>query len=203
MEISDQRYQELLASIGIRQGGNDRVHWAGQPARTQAPSIATQIETKQIEYPADPATAPISVAREVKDILLVDPDVDGLRAARNALSLVADVEACSEFRAARTRLLARPPDLLVTNVRLRAYNGLHLVYLTEGTATRSIVYGTEDDLVLAREVKEAGAFYERSRRLPRALVSYVHAVLPPRDRRDPGVLDRRRILRGGRRCTDL
>src|SRR5687768_3902582 len=130
MEISDRRYREFLASIRIRQGGRDPVRAAGRTAPTHAPSLANQIEAKQIAHQqADHAKEPTSVAWEVKEILVVDPGVDRLRAARAALRLVADVEACSEFRAARARLLARPPDLLVTNVRLQNYNGLHLVHL--------------------------------------------------------------------------
>lgn len=188
MEISDRRYQELRESLRVR----------------QAPSSATQIKARQIEHlHADLPKTPISVAGEVREILVVDPEADRLRAAQEALRPIADVVACSDFRAARAQLLARPPDLLVTNLRLQAYNGLHLVHLTGGTRTRSIVYGTYDDRILAKEVQAAGAFYEHSQRLPRALASYVYAVLPTLDRRDPGVIDRRRTLRGGRRCTEL
>jgi CheY-like chemotaxis protein len=204
MEISDQRYQELMESIWIRQGGRDSVRLADRLPRKQAPSIATHNETKRIEHQEpDPPKARTAVAREVKEILLVDPEPDRLLAAQNALRLLGDVSVYSEFRAARAQLLARPPDLLVTNLQLQAYNGLHLVHLTEGTPTRCIVYGTYDDRFLAQEVLSAGAFYEHSERLPRALASYVHAVLPPHDRRDPSVLDRRQTSRGGRRCSDL
>jgi hypothetical protein len=195
MEISDRRYQELLESIGNRHAGREPVR---RTAPTPAPSIATGSGDQQADFPKTPA----SVTGAVKEILLVDPEVGRLRAARSALSLVADVVACSDFRAARAQLLSRAPDLLVTNLRLQAYNGLHLVHLTEGTHTRCVVYGTYDDRVLAQEVQAAGAFYEHSMRLPRALASYVNAALPAHDRRDPGRLDRRRALRGGRRCTE-
>ena len=138
-----------------------------------------------------------------KDILLVDPNISELLpAVRHALGSAAQVEGCEEFRAARARLLSNPPDLLVTNLRLQDYNGLHLVILSP-SATRCIVYALEDDLVLAREAQGAGAFYERQRRLPFAISSYLHTILPPRDRRDLRVLDRRRSFRGGRRGTDL
>jgi len=52
------------------------------------------------------------------------------------------------------------------------------------------------------EVQAAGAFYERSKRLRHAVTGYVRATLPPQDRRRPAVTDRRKNLRGGRRCTD-
>jgi hypothetical protein len=203
MEISDRRYQELLESIAIGQGRTNAVRFARRTARELALSIARETETKRIEHQwTDLPPALARVTREVKEILLVDPEADRLVAAQNALRPVADVFACSEFQAARVRLLARPPDLLVTNLRLEAYNGLHLVHLTEGTATRCIVYGTVEDRFLAREVQTAGAFYEHSLHLPRGLASYVRAVLPPRDRRDPSVLDRRQTSRGGRRSTE-
>jgi DNA-binding NtrC family response regulator len=143
-----------------------------------------------------------NLARDVKEILLVDSNASSRRAAQHALRLVAEVDARSDFQSARVRLLVRPPDLLVTNLRLQAYNGLHLVHLAAGMPTRCIAYAEADDLLLAREVQAAGAFYERSKRLLQALAAYVHATLPPRDRRRPRVLDRRQNLRGGRRCTD-
>lgn len=138
------------------------------------------------------------------DVLLVDPDVGGLLpTVQHALEGVAKVEPCAEFRAARARLLRKPPDILVTNLRLQDYNGLHLVLLAARLGTRCIVYAADDDLVLARETQALGAFYERLARLPSALRAYVSAALPQRDRRDVTVLDRRSSFRGGRRSTDF
>lgn len=139
-----------------------------------------------------------------KRVLLVDPtpDRDLVLALQHALPPAAEVEMCSDFRAARTVLLSRPPDLLITNLRLGAYNGLHLVLLAGRSPTRCVVYATTDDLILAREVQAAGAFYERAYRLLYAIPSYLNTVLPQRDRRNLTVLDRRLLFRGGRRCTD-
>ena len=199
MEISDRRYKELIESMGFQRRERDRVlssagaTLATRPerertTRMEARQSTIQFEPKQVQRP---------------QILLVDPDRNGLLAVQAALRLVADVETCSDFRAARTRLFIQPPDLLVTNLRLQANNGLHLVYLAAGTHTRCIVYAPHDDLILAREAQAAGAFYERLLRLPQALPSYVNATLPDHDRRDLTVLDRRLKFRGGRRCTDL
>jgi hypothetical protein len=107
------------------------------------------------------------------------------------------------FQDARPRLLSRRPDLLITNLRLKAYNGLHLVHLAAGTPTRCIVYSTSDDIVLAREAQAAGAFFEHQLRLPLVLQSYVKATLPRYDRRGLTMRDRRTLVRGGRRCSDL
>ena len=139
-----------------------------------------------------------------RDILLVDPDVGGLLSTvQRALEAVAEVEPCEEFRRARARLFMKPPDFLVTNLRLRDYNGLHLVILAAKMRTCCIVYAAPDDFVLAREAQRLSAFYERLPRLPFVLPSYVNATLPKHDRRDVAVLDRRLSFRGGRRCTDL
>jgi DNA-binding NtrC family response regulator len=145
-------------------------------------------------------------AHQVKEVLFVDPDADRLQdlmGLMSTLDLVADVEGCQDFDTARKRIFLKPPDLLVTNLQLGEYNGLHLVYLAAGTATRCVVYSTHNDKLLQRHAKEAGAFYEQTARLPQVLASYVHAVLPERDQRDPNVLDRRRTHRGGRRCDDV
>jgi DNA-binding NtrC family response regulator len=157
---------------------------------------------KEIQPNDADLTPPPVLIRAVKDVLLVDPDVDYLRAAQNALRFMADVEVSSKFAAARARLLSsRPPDLLVTNLRLQAYNGLHLVHMADGR-TRCVVYSNYDDLLLAREVHAAGAFYERSAQLSCALAAYVRAMLPSHDRRNLTAGNRRQIPRGGRRCTD-
>ena len=171
--------------------------------RVQVRLIAKGTSGQLRDHHDDFASRPVSVVREAKEILLVDPDPKGLRAVQAGLRLVADVEAFTDFRDARTRLLDQPPDLLVTNLRLQAYNGLHLVHLAAGTHTRCIVYSTYDDLMLAREVQAAGAFFEHPLRLPLVLQSYVNATLPDRDRRNLIMLDRRMAFRGGRRCSDL
>src|SRR5262245_22725930 len=106
MELGDHRYQELLTSPGYRQ-----MHTEAKP-----------VEHLRKDFPRE--------ARNVKEVLVVDTDAHRLRTAQNILRPVAEVVACSEFRAARTQLLAHPPDLLVTSLRLEAYNGLHLVHLT-------------------------------------------------------------------------
>jgi DNA-binding NtrC family response regulator len=116
-----------------------------------------------------------------------------------------EVALCADFSTARARLRAAPPELLITALRLREYNGLNLVYLAAGAGlrTRSIVYTEESDSGIAREVQAAGAFYEVRARLAKALPAYMSANLPAHDRRDVGMFDRRRSGRsGGRRAVD-
>ena len=170
MNVSGRGHQKLVVLMGNRQRAHDSVVSARSPVRRFGAPIG--MKEKEIEYQnTDLATPSPAPARDVKEILLVDPDAHYLLAAQNALRFVADVEVSAKFAAARARLLsARPPDLLVTNLRLQAYNGLHLVHMATGR-TRCIVYSSHDDLMLAREAQAAGAFYERSKRLSRAVIT--------------------------------
>ena len=190
MRSSDEQYRESVVSIGRGNGSFAR-------------PTSARMDSSRIElHDGHAAASPSRVDRELRDVLIVDPDPWTLLVAQRAVQSIAEVETCSEFRVARARIAARPPDLLVTNLRLERFNGLHLVYLTTGTPTRSIVYATHYDVVLAQEALAAGAFYERADRLPRVLSSYVQTMLPPRDRRSLSVFDRRTTARGGRRCID-
>jgi DNA-binding NtrC family response regulator len=146
---------------------------------------------------------PDSFARS--HILLVEPHDASRAILRAAVRSLAYVETHATFETARARLGVVPFDFLVTNIRLGAYNGLHLVYLVstiENAATRAIVYSEVHDLALAREAQLAGAFYETRQTMPITLTAYLRAELPPKDRRDPATRDRRAMFRGGRRAVD-
>jgi DNA-binding NtrC family response regulator len=115
------------------------------------------------------------------------------------------IDVCSSFQSARALVAATAYDLLVTNVRLEAYNGLHLVFLAKfaHAQVHAVVYDDRVDLGLASQVQRAGAFYEAAHRLPITLPAYVGAPLPAADRRTPAVFDRRMSARGGRRRWDV
>jgi DNA-binding NtrC family response regulator len=125
-------------------------------------------------------------------ILLVEPDDASRESLRAAASDLGNVESCATFEAARARLMASRVDFLVTNIRLGAFNGLHLVYLSQFSeragAPRAIVYNDGKDIGLAREAQRAGAFYVES--LPVSLAGYLDGALPERERRDPAFRDR-------------
>jgi DNA-binding NtrC family response regulator len=149
----------------------------------------------------------LHVMQSVERILLVEVDDVARGRLEAAAASLGHVESHGRFENARARLFSERFDLLVTNVRLGAYNGLHLVYLTshEQGAPRAIVYSEKRDLGLAREVQQAGAFYEVGTCLPVTLGAYVKGELPDHDRRDPATPDRRRRAGpgGGRRCWDM
>jgi hypothetical protein len=137
-------------------------------------------------------------------VLLVEPDAAWRAHLRDTVRHVADLDGDADFLAARTHLFSKPYDWLVTNIRLGAYNGLHLVHLAgiSRPPIRFLVYGDQRDLWLAREAQRAGAFYEYRDRVDRALPAYLRSALPPQDRRNPAEPDRRADARGSRRCAD-
>ena len=135
-------------------------------------------------------------------ILLVEPNSTWRTLL--ARSLPGQVDAHARFETARRCMDVMRYDLIVANLRLGAYNGLHLVYAarTAGAATRAIVYDDHPNVAVARDVHRASALYELKHRLPITLPTYVGAILPAGDRRDPVVPDRRGVVRGGRRRWD-
>jgi hypothetical protein len=141
----------------------------------------------------------------LKRVLLVEPDSRLREQLRVAGTRLVDLDAHAGAPLARANLLANQYDWLVTNVRLGAYNGLHLAYLArlKNPSARILIYGREVDLSLAREAQGLGAFYESQLCIARSLSAYLRGALPAHDRRDPGRGNRRGIFRGGRRCTDI
>jgi hypothetical protein len=121
---------------------------------------------------------------------------------RTALHAVAHVEVVHDFKSARNLLVDACPTLLATNLRLGAYNGIHLALMAALNQTRCVVYERGLDVMLARQAQLAGAFYARSTHLASVIRSLVTASLPEKDRRDPAVLDRRASQRTGRRSID-
>jgi hypothetical protein len=116
----------------------------------------------------------------------------------------ADVDIAGNFGDARAYLDAAHYDLLVTNLRLGEFNGIHLAYMVNlaSVPTHVLVYADSRDAASARDIQRAGALYEDAERLPVVLSAYIGATLPPVDRRDPLQFDRRRLARGGRRAWD-
>jgi PleD family two-component response regulator len=114
----------------------------------------------------------MATAPSTPRILVVEPNVRRRLTLQRALSAVADVTACGDFQTARQHILAMAPDLLITNMRLRAYNGLHLMALA-GAGTRAIVCVDPPDPALVRTARAAGALVETPQRLAAAAVSRI------------------------------
>jgi DNA-binding NtrC family response regulator len=135
-------------------------------------------------------------------ILLVEPDSTWRTLL--ATRLAGQLDVCDRFETARRSLDLVRYDLVVANLRLGAFNGLHLVYVARflGAAMHAVVYDENLSVAMVREVQQAGALYDFKHRLAINLPTYVGAALPPADRRNPAVADRRPVPRGGRRGWD-
>ena len=134
-------------------------------------------------------------------VLVVEPNAGRRLALQRALSSVADVATCGDFVTARQCFREATPDLLITNLRLDTYNGLHLV-AHAAPPTRAVVYMDPPDPGLLRVAQAAGAFVEAPQRLVAAAVSYIGAGLPPQDRRAVNMSDGRYSMPRSRRASD-
>ena len=138
-----------------------------------------------------------------RDVLLVEPNPRVADMVAASIRPFAHVYHHLEFESARRRLGTQHFDFVVSNLRLGAFNGLHLAYAVNAvTPTRCIVYTESREPALAQDVRRAGAFYEVADRLTVTLAGYLQGNLPPADRRDPAGPDRRTPFRGGRRIWD-
>ena len=138
-----------------------------------------------------------------QELLLVEPNPRVAEMIAASIRPLVHVYHHLEFESARRRLGTQRLDFVVSNLRLGAFNGLHLAYAINAvTPTRCIVYTESREPALAQDVRRAGAFYEVADRLTVTLAPYLQGNLPPSDRRDPAVPDRRTPFRGGRRIWD-
>ena len=95
-------------------------------------------------------------------LLVVNADRDRLHATEEILVSAGFLVTCaSTYDQAKQGLLCAPPDLLVTDVRLGAYNGLHLVVRahSDHPSMPAIVLDVHHDRVLESETQNAGAVY--------------------------------------------
>ena len=82
----------------------------------------------------------------------------------------------TSFKEARERLFAERFDLLVTDVRLGAFNGLHLAIVAryERPEMRVVVVSDVDDPVLRQEAGNVGARYIVSRNPRKRSIARLH-----------------------------
>lgn len=97
-------------------------------------------------------------------VLLVDTDPEQRQMLAVALTTVAAaVHTAATFADARTLLLAVHPDVLVTQVRLEDFNGMHLALWgrMQLPHLRSVIVG-ESDPALEADARRSGFFFVRS-----------------------------------------
>jgi two-component system, NtrC family, response regulator AtoC len=90
-------------------------------------------------------------------VLIVDDDAAYLSACAAILRADChDVVTCSDFKEGRRRLAEDHFDALITDVRLGAYNGLHLIALAPPSMPK-IALTAFLDPVIRRDAEQAGA----------------------------------------------
>ena len=97
-----------------------------------------------------------------RQVLLVDDDPALLRLVSQWLTAGGfNVIACDSFEDARRELALRPPDVLLTDLRLGAFNGLQLVILAgeQNPQPLTVVMSAYDDPTLREEAERCGARY--------------------------------------------
>src|SRR3954465_13895694 len=94
-------------------------------------------------------------------VLLVEPNPRVADMIHHSVHALAQVYHHLEFESARRRLGTVRFDFVVRNLRLGAFNGLHLADAVDAVAaTRCIVYTESREPALGEDVRRAGAFYE-------------------------------------------
>jgi two-component system response regulator FlrC len=106
--------------------------------------------------------ASASAHERIRRILVVDDDESLLQAVVLAFRESGhEVVASSTFEEARTRLRGEAFDVLLTDVRLGAFNGLQLAVIARAAnpKMRVLVFSGFDDPVLREEARQLGAAY--------------------------------------------
>src|SRR5687767_6577800 len=119
--------------------------------------------------------------------LVVEPDqIDRELLIATLTSAGLTVTAADSFTSGQTRLVRRPPAILVTKIRLGYHNGLHLAHIARWLRQQMILVVTSEyrDPVLIRDAAALGAtFVPKPLRPGRLLVTLRRAyrtVLPER-----------------------
>jgi len=115
-----------------------------------------------------------------RQVLLVDDDSALLRIVSQWLTGGGfSVVACDSFEEARRELTLHPPDVLLTDLRLGAFNGLQLVILAneQQPHPRTIVMSAYDDPTLRQEAERCGARYLLKPFSSQAVLSSIASVM--------------------------
>src|SRR5919197_2641788 len=91
-----------------------------------------------------------TIVKHLKHLLIAEPNAALSASLERDYGERLAFVGCRDFHCARTHLLDSPPDVLVTNLRLVDYNGLHLVLLAQAAdpRPRCIVHTDRPDLLL-------------------------------------------------------
>ena len=114
----------------------------------------------------------------MRRILVVTADAEKRRNLATWLSTEGfEVVLVATFTAGKAQLKGNP-DLVIADVRLGAYNGLHLAIHAKGVGIPAMVMGT-DDPVLARDAQAIGVRWLGASLDPSTLVALVREFIGP------------------------
>ena len=119
-----------------------------------------------------------------RSALVVDHDLRGRATHRSILTSAGfDVCEADSFGQAKQMLISQPPDVLVTALRLGAFNGLQLAirHVSAGRKNLSIVFDELSNPSTAKEAASLGAVYLVKPPHPSALLAAVEAHFAPKD----------------------
>lgn len=139
-------------------------------------------------------------------LLIVDPDwhvTDAL--ALEARKCWDRVTTYSSFEKAYEEIRMRRPLMVVSHAVVGKAQGVHLAQaaIRANPQAHSVIYGSLSELVFARTAFTRCVFFERQTSVRHSLPRYLTANLPPVDRREVRLVDRRTTYRGGRRASDI
>jgi DNA-binding response OmpR family regulator len=109
-----------------------------------------------------PVNEPLPPAPDALSVLVVEPSLEALLVATTALTAAGfRVTAAESFAQAKPILLSQPPNILVTAVRLGAFNGLHLVLRAKAVRREiaALVTSSDNDVVLRADAEAMGATF--------------------------------------------
>jgi DNA-binding NtrC family response regulator len=109
------------------------------------------------------SSQPLAASKQSRGLaVVVDDDASVLRLLRDLLTQAGfEVEPYNDFQAAKERLRLGGVDVLVTDVRLGAFNGLQLVVRAKTTSPNvlAVVLTGYDDQVLHQDAVGVGAHF--------------------------------------------
>jgi DNA-binding NtrC family response regulator len=109
------------------------------------------------------SSQPLAASKQSRGLaVVVDDDASVLRLLRDLLTTAGfEVEPFNDFQAAKERLRLGGVDVLVTDVRLGAFNGLQLVVRAKTTSPNvlAVVLTGYDDQVLHQDAVGVGAHF--------------------------------------------
>jgi DNA-binding NtrC family response regulator len=120
-----------------------------------------------------------------KRAVVVDDDASVLRLMTHWLKRAGyAVVPCETFEQGKQELAASPPDVLLTDLRLGAFNGLQLVILARAQSPDivAVVMSAFDDMTLRDEAERCGAHYLMK---PFSLTQLLEVMNGERDVRAP------------------